>query len=412
MKGQCLFSLVLTLTLLLVLSVGWAQAQEPSVEEGQPQGGNVVAAALEDAIPIQGRLTDAGGSPLTGSHSVTFSIYDALAAGNLLCSKNYNPLSMTNGLFSVTVTGCTDSEISGSQLYLGVKVDADVEMTPRQPIYAVPYARSLRPGADISGAVVAGSTLALYNSSTDDSSKGLYAEASGASGITYGVFGRSSSPEGWGGFFDNLGLGGVGLFARAGDDNAADLVLGGNNSTDDNGRIDSDPNYPSSDLLLVSNDRFHVHLDNNNDEANSDFTLYDSANKAILIAEETGRFNLGINAGAAITITVGDRYRDNSIVAWARITGGDPGSIAAEFGILAVDHYSTGCYKIYVDVNAANSSSLIPMAIAEIDTAPTSAATVRIVSINQVTLNTFNVYINNGNWNLVDNDFIFIVTAR
>jgi hypothetical protein len=113
-----------------------------------------------------------------------------------------------------------------------------------------------------------------------------------------------------------------------------------------------------------------------------------------------------------MTITVGDRYRDNAIVAWAKITGGDPGSIAAEFGILAVDHYSTGCYKIYVDVTAANASTLIPMAIAEIDTAPTSAATVRIVSINQTSTNTFNVYINNGNWNLVNNDFIFIVTAR
>jgi hypothetical protein len=412
MKGQRLFSLVLTLTLLLVLSVGWAQAQGPSVEEGQPQGGNAVAAVLEEAIPIQGRLTDAGGLPLTGSHSVTFSIYDALAAGNLLCSTNYNPLSMTNGLFNVTVTGCTDSEISGSQLYLGVKVGADAEMTPRQPIYAVPYARSLRPGADISGAVVGGSTLALYNSSTDDSSKGLYVDASGASGITYGVFGRSRSPEGYGGFFDNLGVGGVGLYARAGDDDTADLVLGGSSSSEDNGRIDSDPDYPSSDLLLVSNDKFQVHLDNNNDEANSDFTLYDGANKVILKAEETGRVNLGINAGGTMTITVGDRYRDNAIVAWAKITGGDPGSIAAEFGILAVDHYSTGCYKIYVDVTAANASTLIPMAIAEIDTAPTSAATVRIVSINQTSTNTFNVYINNGNWNLVNNDFIFIVTAR
>ena len=213
------------------------------------------------------------GSPLTGDHSVTFSLYDDPAAGILLCSTNYNPLPMTNGLFNVTITGCDNTDIDGDQLYLGVQVDADAEMTPRQPIYAVPYARSLRPGADIRGDVVGSSILALYNSSTVDGSKGLYAEAQGASGITYGVYGRSSSPDGYGGYFDNTGAAGVGLFASAGNDNAADLVLGGNSATDDNGRIDSDPYYPGSDLLLVSNDKFHIHLDNNNDEDNSDFTI-------------------------------------------------------------------------------------------------------------------------------------------
>ena len=74
-----------------------------------------------------------------------------------------------------------------------------------------------------------------------------------------------------------------------------------------------------------------------------------------------------------MTITVGDRYRDNAIVAWAKISGGDPGSIQAEFGISVVDHYNTGCYKIYVDVSATNASTLIPMAIAEVDTAPVGA---------------------------------------
>jgi hypothetical protein len=413
MKGSRLLNLVFTLIVLLALSVGWAQAQERNAgKEAQPQVGDATAAILEDAIPIQGRLTDASGVPLSGDHSVTFSLYDDLVAGTLLCSTNYNPLPMSNGLFNITVTGCDNTEIDGDQLYLGVQVDADAEMTPRQPIYAVPYARSLRPGADIRGDLAAGSVLALYNSSIWDGSKGLYAEALGVSGITYGVLGRSNSPAGYGGYFYNDGAAGVGLFARAGNDDAPDLVLGGNSSIDDNGRIDSDPGYPGSDLLLVSNDRFHIHLDNNNDENNSDFSILNGSNNTVLTAEENGRLNLGINAGAAMTITVGDRYRDNAIVAWAKITGGVPGSIQAEFGISAVDHYATGCFKIYLDIAAANSASLIPMAIAEIDTAPVGAGAIRIVSINQVAVNIFNVYINDGNGNLVDNDLIFMVTAR
>jgi hypothetical protein len=412
MKGQRILNLLLTLILALVFSVGWAQAQERGAEQDQTQGGNAAAAILSDAIPIQGKLTDAGNLPLSGDHSVTFSIYDDPAAGNLLCSTNYNPLPLTEGLFNVTVTGCDNAQITGAQLYLGVQVDTDTEMIPRQPIYAVPYARSLRPGADVSGAVDSASILALYNTSATDYSKGLYAAATGASGITYGVNGQSYSQDGYGGSFTNTAANGIGLYARAGDDNGADLVLGGNSAIDDNGRIDSDPAYPGSDLLFVSNDKINLHLDNNSDEANSDFSILNGANTTVLRAEESGRVNMGINAGEIVTITVGDRYRDNAIVAWAKITGGVPGSIQAEFGISAVDHYNTGCFKIYLDINAAESASLIPMAIAEIDSAPVGAGAIRIVSINQLYPNIFNVYINDGNGNLVDNDFVFMATAR
>ena len=413
MKGSHLRNLFIILGLLLALSVGMAQAQGPGTEEeAQPQEGGMVTAMLGDAIPIQGRLTDASGIPLTGDHSVTFSLYDDPAAGILQCFTNYNPLPLTNGLFNVTVTGCSDTAISGVQLYLGIQVDADAEMTPRQPIYAVPYARSLRPGADVRGNVAAASALALYNSSTMDASKGLYAEVLGVSGLTYGVIGRSNSPDGYGGYFYNSGLAGVGLFASAGNDNGADLVLAGNTSNDDNGRIDSDPYFLSSDLLFVSNDKFDIHLDNNNDEDNSDFSILNGTNDVVLTAEENGRLNLGTNAGAATTISVGDRYRDNAVVAWAKILGGDPGSIQAEFGISSVDHYATGCYKIYLDIIAANAASLIPMAITEIDTAPVGLANIRIVSINQLQPNIFNIYINDGNGNLVNNDFVFMVTAR
>jgi hypothetical protein len=52
------------------------------------------------------------------------------------------------------------------------------------------------------------------------------------------------------------------------------------------------------------------------------------------------------------------------------------------------------------------------MAIAEIDSAPVGAGKIRIVSVNQLETNIFNVYINDGNGNLVDNDFILMVTAR
>jgi hypothetical protein len=412
MKGSHLRNLFIILGLLLLaLSAGLAQAQGPGTEEGQPQGEEAVTAILEDAIPIQGQLTDASGVPLAGDHSVTFSIYDDPAAGVLLCSTNYNPLPMTNGLFSATVTGCIDSVISGSQLYLGVQVDADAEMTPRQPIYAVPYARSLRPGADIYGAVDSASTLALYNTSTLDGSKGLYATAVGVSGVTYGVYGLSNSPNGFAGFFINTAVNGVGLYARGGGSIAADLVLGGtaNGGNDDDGRILSDPAFTSSDIYLISNDAIMLDLDSDNNE-DGNLEVRNSNLDTILNASENGNVHLGIDAGGSTVITVGDRYRDNAIVSWAKITSA--GVVSSGFGVVNVTRTAAGEYLIEVSAQAGQSAYLIPIAIAEIDAAPNSAATVRIVSIDQLTTTTFNVYINNGNWALVDNDFVFMVTAR
>ena len=68
---------------------------------------------------------------------------------------------MYNGLFS-TYIPCSSSVIDGRQLYLGVQVGTDAEMTDRQPIYPVPYAWSLRPGALISD-TMSGAPLNVYN---------------------------------------------------------------------------------------------------------------------------------------------------------------------------------------------------------------------------------------------------------
>ena len=124
-----------------------------------------------------------------------------------------------------------------------------------------------------------------------------------------------------------------------------------------------------------------------------------------------GGMRMTVDAGAAIPITVGDRYRDNAIVAWAKVSAG--GTASAEFGVASVTKDpGSGSYLIELDAHAASATALIPIAIAEVESAPDSAGEVRIVSINQAAAYTFRVYITNGNWALVDNDFVFMVTAR
>ncbi len=87
-------------------------------------------------------------------------------------------------------------------------------------------------------------------------------------------------------------------------------------------------------------------------------------------------------------------------------------SATNEYGVSNVVRNSAGNYTVTLDVTADAAANLIPMAAAEVEAVPVSAATARIVSINQQTTTTFDVYIVNGSWVAVDNDFVFMVTAR
>jgi hypothetical protein len=345
MKGRKILVCGLALALLAALASVLGQAQGQGLEnQEQAESANSPEALAYGGIPIQGRLTDPDGKPVPdGDYTLTFRLYEGLYGGVPLCDDMdgppddpLNPVSVLGGLFSAFIDNCDEYVLNGQRLYLGLEVGDDGEMSPRQIIGTVPYARSLQPGADIRGDLYDGTILSVENTATDSSALTGYASA--GSGMNMGVHGMSSSPDGLGGYFANW-AGGYGLG-----------VYGG--------------------------------------------------------------MEMSSNAGPAKAINMGDRYRDNAIVAWGRITGGDPGTIATEFGISAVDHYNTGCYRIYLDASAQSASYLIPMAVAEIDSAPVGAGAIRIVSVNQRQSGNFSVYINDGNGNLVNNDFIFVVTGR
>lgn len=148
---------------LLALVAGSTQAQglEPFIQEIQLADGGDVAAAVANRIPVQGRLTDADGNPLSGNYTITASIYNVSSGGTALCSDT-ETVAVDNGLFSMDVDNCTNSHVNGQALWLGIKVGSDAEMTPRQPIYPVPYAMSLRPGAVIND-TMSGAMLNVYN---------------------------------------------------------------------------------------------------------------------------------------------------------------------------------------------------------------------------------------------------------
>ena len=153
-------------------------------------------------LQYQGRLTNPStGQPVTdGTYAMTFNLYTD-SAGSVVWTETKN-VSVAGGQFSALVgdvTSLPPSLLNGQELWLGIKVGADAEMTPRQTIFPVAYAMSLAPGAVISGSLSSASVLQAINSGTYG--RGLYGWATGTTGVNYGVYGRTSSPNGYAGYF-------------------------------------------------------------------------------------------------------------------------------------------------------------------------------------------------------------------
>ncbi|OGO35085.1 MAG: hypothetical protein A2W35_11360 [Chloroflexi bacterium RBG_16_57_11] len=205
----------LALLIILALSITSGTAQKGTGEREPNAPGEVDSKS--SFIPVQGRLTDDSGNPLDGNFTISFRIYDVYSGGAALCADLDNNVTVEDGLFYtyMNMVGCDAFE--GRQLYLGVQVESDAEMVPRQFIDNVPYAYGLRPGAVISDTLGSDAILHIENWAT--TGRGLRAYGMSQSGENYGVVGASRSPAGFGGYFYNNG-GGVGLKAESMNGNA------------------------------------------------------------------------------------------------------------------------------------------------------------------------------------------------
>ena len=101
-------------------------------------------AAIPWRINYQGRLTDIGGSAVSGSQTMVFRLYDASTDGTEQWEESHSVnLNVTdNGIFSVVLgdTTALTSVDFNIPLWLSVQVNGDAEMTPRQRLTASGYA--------------------------------------------------------------------------------------------------------------------------------------------------------------------------------------------------------------------------------------------------------------------------------
>jgi hypothetical protein len=229
-------SIAATLGMLILLwAIGTAMAQGPGPEgDLQPQGDISAAATLNSRISYQGVLEE-DGSPVTGTRNMVFNFYtNDTCSGVAVLQVIKNGVQVTNGLFSVELD-VTHSVFWGHGLWLEVEVEGSPVSC--QEILPVPYALSLRPGAEIEGEptawegwvlkVTMDGTYPLGKAVLGSTATGsaVYGKSSGGYGVYgysedgYAVSGHdsgSTQAKGYGGYFtsDN----GVGVYGYSGAD--------------------------------------------------------------------------------------------------------------------------------------------------------------------------------------------------
>ena len=95
-------------------------------------------------VNYQGRLADTAGTPLDGTYGITFALYDAATAGNLVWGpESHTAVPVSDGLFSVGLGSQTSGGIPtttwNGDRYLEITVDGET-LSPRELIRSVPIA--------------------------------------------------------------------------------------------------------------------------------------------------------------------------------------------------------------------------------------------------------------------------------
>jgi len=377
----------------------------------------VADAEVPKMMNYQGNLVDNQGLPVTDTLSMTFNICDAETDGNILWTEMHPAVPVVSGSFNVILgdgnpqVPIEDTIFTGGSRWLEVSIGRDV-ITPRTRLVSMPWALG---GGNwelvddviyASGYGIAQTTDWLYgdnkrthvnlgvlNTTGRSDENNSYCTVSGG---YFNVAAETYSAVGGG--YQNGALG-AGAFVGGGAENVAGglaAIIPGGWDCEAVGSY----SFATGRRAKALHDGAFVWAD----DTNEDFTS--TTDNQMSIRAENG-VRIAVDAGGSKTTNVGERYRDNGIVAWGTIWGN---SIADSYGVSSFTHNSAGNYTI--TITAAPTNEICAVATPEIDTQPTSAAAARIIAIDKINITTVNVYMTDGYYNAVDNDFHFVITAR
>ncbi len=152
---QILLNVFTILVVAAIVFVGQVYAStnretEPVEENQETIDGSVTnISTIPGTISYQGMLTNAAGEPINGIQTIIFRIYDAPTGGNLLWQENQT-VPVSNSQFNVSlgsIVPFTNDIWQNDSLYLGVQVEDDSEMSPRQMISSVPQSLRVPPNS-------------------------------------------------------------------------------------------------------------------------------------------------------------------------------------------------------------------------------------------------------------------------
>jgi len=119
-------------------------------------GVQVAVAAVPNTLTYQGTLTDGAGQPISGSKTITFSLYTVPTAGTAFWSEPQT-LTLVDGRLSVVLGANAAKPLDASKFtgetYIGIKVGTDTEM-PRQKFSSVAYAFQAGDGGVPKGGII------------------------------------------------------------------------------------------------------------------------------------------------------------------------------------------------------------------------------------------------------------------
>jgi hypothetical protein len=396
---------ILLMLILSVLIMNSVSAQSDSIT---PQ------AFTGSGFSYQGQLRTTNGL-VNGTCDLQFSLWDALTGGNQLgTSQSINGVAVSNGNFTVVLNGSNQfgaDAFNGQArwLQIAVKCGSDAGFTalnPRQALNPAPYAYAL-PGLRTQAQADVPNIIGGYEGNTITG--GVYAatiagggEASAANIIT-----------------DHQGSIGGGALNQAGNNNgflddALAATVGGGYNNQAIGLYATVPggyNNTAGDYSFAAGRRAKATHQGSfvwADSTNADFS---STNTNQFAIRARNGLYLDRNAGQTKSVPVGTHYRDNAIIAWARVNAS--GVLEAGFNVSSVVRNGTGNYTVNLYSGVNQGFMLIPVVTPEVDIVNPNAASMRFPVVNQFAPgNTFDVYMFNGNFALADNDFLVMVTGR
>jgi hypothetical protein len=193
MKRKWILVSMSLVALLLTVGVGLSQAQGPEPPGPEGEVGVLASTYISPVMSYQGRLLE-NGSPVTGTKSMTFKLYDAQSVGTLIWTEGPKDVIVTNGLFNVTLGDTTALDVNDLDQELWLEIEVAGTTLPRQKLMGAPYAFSLVPGADVSGNTITG--WSVLNVTNAGAGWGVFASSAGTGLNGAALYARSTSAGG------------------------------------------------------------------------------------------------------------------------------------------------------------------------------------------------------------------------